>query len=142
MTLAELLVCLAIIGLLSSTSILLLQHAHVATRYAKAQADVLAISTAVQLSAIHTGSLPPTLLSLASVTKRGDGAVEAPYLASVPEAPPGWSPYAYDAAASGVYTVSTAGDGRTVLTGNMIRQPTAQAKASSSTQDPINGPTQ
>jgi hypothetical protein len=65
------------------------------------------------------GVIPPSgaggLAALTTAVTNGQGQVAGPFMAAVPTAPSGWSSYTYAAnTASGVFTISAAGDGTTV----------------------------
>ena len=115
-TLIELLIVVAIIGILAAIAIPLYANVQQRARVAKAQADARALGSAISIYGAHMGVLPTTLDELTSQATNGQNQVAGPFMASLPIPPSGWSSaYSYAATtASGVFTVSAAGDGTTV----------------------------
>src|SRR5437868_13573722 len=88
-------------------------------RIAKAQADARALASAVSIYGAHMGVLPTSgaagLTALTTTAVNGQGQSAGPFMASVPPAPSGWAAYTYTAnTATGVFTISSSGDGTTV----------------------------
>jgi type II secretion system protein G len=113
-TLIELMIVVAIIGILAAIAIPLFANVQARARLAKAQADARALASAVSIYSAHMGTLPTALTDLTSVVTNAQGQAGGPFMASVPTGPSGWGAYTYTSTASGVFTVSNSGDGTTV----------------------------
>jgi type II secretion system protein G len=113
-TLIELMIVVAIIGILAAIAIPLYANVQARARLAKAQADARALASAVSIYSAHMGSLPTALTDLTSVVTNTLGQPGGPFLASVPSGPAGWGSHAYTSSASGTFTISNSGDGTTV----------------------------
>jgi type II secretion system protein G len=115
-TLIELMIVVAIIGILAAIAIPLYANVQQRARIAKAQADVRSINAAVSLYQAHMGSVPPSLGALTSAQTNGLAQTAGPFLASVPSPPAGWpTPYVYTPnTSSDTWSVSATGDGATV----------------------------
>src|SRR6266446_5742433 len=113
-TLIELMIVVAIIGILAAIAIPLYANVQARARLAKAQADARALASAVSIYSAHVGSLPGALTDLTSVITNAQGQAGGPFLASVPSGPAGWGAYSYSSTTSGTFTISNSGDGTTV----------------------------
>ena len=114
-TLVELMVVVAVIGVLATIAIPLYVNMQARGRVAKAQADSRTLASAVSVYGAHMGRIPSTLAQLTSVTTNALGQPGGPFMAQVPTAPGGWSTYNYSAnVTAGTFTISTSGDGTTV----------------------------
>jgi type II secretion system protein G len=119
-TLIELMIVVAIIGILAAIAIPLYANVQTRARIAKAQADTRTLGSAISIYAAHMGTLPTALTDLTGQVTNGLNQVAGPFMGSVPVPPPGGSPtwntsYTYTPnAAAGTFTVSATGDSTTV----------------------------
>jgi len=119
-TLIELMIVVAIIGILAAIAIPLYANVQTRARIAKAQADTRTLASAVSIYTAHMGSLPGALTALTAQATNGLNQVAGPFMGSIPVPPPGGSPawgasYTYTPnAAAGTFTVSATGDSTTI----------------------------
>ena len=115
-TLIELMIVVAIIGILAAIAIPLYANVQARARIAKAQADARALASSVSIYAAHMGVLPTALAQLTAVATNNLGQTAGPFMANVPPPPAGWSsPYAYTASTgTGTFNISATGDATTV----------------------------
>ena len=113
-TLIELMIVVAIIGILAAIAIPLYANVQARARLAKAQADARALASAVSIYSAHMGTLPTALTDLTSVVTNTQGQPGGPFMASVPSGPAGWGTYGYTSTASGTFTISNSGDSTSV----------------------------
>jgi type IV pilus assembly protein PilA len=114
-TLIELMIVVAIIGILAAIAIPLYANVQARARLAKAQADARALASAVSIYSAHVGSLPGALTDLTSPVTNALGQVGGPFLASVPTGPAGWAAYTYTPVmTAGTFTITNSGDGTSV----------------------------
>jgi type II secretion system protein G len=121
-TLIELMIVVAIIGILAAIAIPLYANVQARARIAKAQADSRTLASAVSIYTAHMGSLPPTnsMNLLTAIATNSQGIAAGPFMASIPTPPgtaAGWpAAYAYVAnTAAGTYQISAFGDGTSVI---------------------------
>ena len=116
-TLIELMIVVAIIGILAAIAIPLYANVQARARIAKAQADARALASAVSIYAAHMGVVPTSLNVLTATASNGQGQTAGPFMGSIPSSPAGWStPYAYAGnTSSGTFVISATGDGTTVV---------------------------
>ena len=117
-TLIELMIVVAIIGILTAIAIPLYANLQARARIAMAQADARTLVTAISIYTAHMGTLPTALGDLTAVATNGLNQTAGPFMASLPVVPLGWTPsagYAYQAAtALGTFNLSASGDNVTV----------------------------
>ena len=113
-TLIELMIVVAIIGILAAIAIPLYANVQARARLAKAQADARALASAVSIYSAHMGTLPGALTDLTTVVTNSLGQPGGPFLASVPSGPAGWGAYAYASTTSGTFTITNSGDSTSV----------------------------
>ena len=114
-TLIELMIVVAIIGILAAIAIPLYANVQARARLAKAQADARALASAVSIYSAHMGNIPTALTDLTTAATNSLLQVAGPFMASIPSGPTGWSSYTYTpTASSGTFVISNAGDGTTV----------------------------
>ncbi len=113
-TLVELMIVVAIIGILAAIAIPLYNNVQARARIAKAQADIRSMASAVTIYAAFVGSNPTALALLAATASNSLGQTAGPFIAVIPTPPSGWStPYTFSTAAGGFFTISATGDGVT-----------------------------
>jgi type IV pilus assembly protein PilA len=114
-TLVELLVAIAIIGILAAIAIQQFESLSAKARVTRARADAKSIATAIGVFTAHMGAPPVTLTELTLVATNTAGITTGPFLPVVPSPPgPAWTPYTYTPMPGGQFTLTTTGDGVTV----------------------------
>jgi len=119
-TLIELMIVVAIIGILAAIAIPLYTNIQARARVAKVQADLRTLASAVSMYQAHTGSFPSAITELTVSVANNLGQTAGPFIGSVPTAPaggsPAWSAYtaAYASNANGTFSLTASGDGTTV----------------------------
>jgi type II secretion system protein G len=113
-TLIELMIVVAIIGILAAIAIPLYANIQARARIAKAQADARTLASAVSMFSAHMGTLPPSLAALNAAVTNSLGQSAGPFMASTPAAPAGWTAYGYTSTVAGTFTISASGDATTV----------------------------
>ncbi len=126
-TLIELMIVVAIIGILTAIAFPLYANIQARARVAKAQADARTLASAVVVYSAHMGVLPTSLTALTGSVSNGQGLVAGPFINPLPCVPnsnwnggadacavAGQVSYSYATAANGTFTVSANGDGAIV----------------------------
>jgi type II secretion system protein G len=120
-TLIELMIVVAIIGILAAIAIPLYANIQTRARVAKAQADLRTLASSVSMYQAHTGSFPNVITELTVSVANNLGQTAGPFIASVPTPPaggsPAWAtPYGYTPnSAAGTFALTASGDGTTVI---------------------------
>ncbi len=112
-TLIELMIVVAIIGILAAIAIPLYANIQARARIAKAQADARTLVSAISMYSATFGTLPGALTALTAANTIS-GVSGGPFMKSVPNAPAGWSAYSYSSNPCGTFTVTASGDSTTV----------------------------
>ncbi|HYE93873.1 MAG TPA: prepilin-type N-terminal cleavage/methylation domain-containing protein [Terriglobales bacterium] len=117
-TLIELMIVVAILGILAAIVIPLYGGTQLQARIAKVQGDVQAIASATAAYSAHMGALPPDLTALTAAVPNGMGVMAGPFLSALPAPPgggsPAWAAYSYTNNGDGTFTITTQGDNTTV----------------------------
>ena len=114
-TLIELMIVVAIIGILAAIAIPLYANVQARARLAKAQADARALASAVSIYSAHMGTIPTVLGALTTAATNAQNQVAGPFMASIPSGPTGWGSYAYTpVATAGTFTITNSGDSTSV----------------------------
>jgi len=113
-TLIELMIVVAIIGILTAIAFPLYANIQARARVAKAQADARTLASAVVVYSAHIGTLPAALDNLTASVSNAQGVVAGPFINPIPSAPAGWAAYDYQTSAAGTFTISSTGDSATV----------------------------
>ena len=89
-TLIELMIVVAIIGILAAIAIPLYANVQTRARVAKAQADTRTLASAVSIYSAHMGSLPAALTALTAPAINGLNQSAGPFMANDTRAASGW----------------------------------------------------
>ena len=93
-TLIELMIVVAIIGILAAIAIPLYANVQARARIAKAQADARSLASAVSIYSAHMGTVAINLTDLTVVATNGLSQTAGPFIATIPTPPTGWTtPY-------------------------------------------------
>lgn len=117
-TLVELMIVVAVIGILAAIAIPLYANVQARARIAKAQADTRSLASAISIYAAHMGVVPDgtDFTMLTAVATNGQGQTAGPFMARMPAVPAGWTTgagatYFYvGSSASGTFSITSSGD--------------------------------
>ena len=118
-TLIELMIVVAIIGILAAIAIPLYANVQARARIAKAQADVRALASAVSIYSAHMSVVPATgsLSVLTAVAVNNLGQSAGPFMATIPTPPANWTTaYSFTSdTAAGTFVITASGDATSVV---------------------------
>jgi type II secretion system protein G len=120
-TLIELMIVVAIIGILAAIAMPLYASVQAKARVAKVQADLRSMASAVSLYQAHMGLLPVALTDLTVTVSNAQGQTAGPFMNTIPTPPgtgtPAWSAYtaAYTSNSNGTFSLTASGDGTTII---------------------------
>jgi type II secretory pathway pseudopilin PulG len=117
-TLAELMIVAACLGIVASIAIPLHANAQARARIEQAQADLQMLALGVRQYADHMGTLPAALTVLMRPALNDRNQIAGPFIATVPPPPlggtPAWGAYGYMSRGDGTFSVTATGDGTTI----------------------------
>ncbi len=113
-TLVELLVVIAVLGVLTTIAMTVYHNVQARSRVAKAEADTRTLAGAIGTFSAHMGQVPSTLTDLTSAQTNVKGEIAGPFMASTPTPPAGWT-YSYSAGGTTGYQIVASGDSTTIV---------------------------
>ena len=117
-TLAELMVVAATLGILASIAIPLHVNAQARARIEQAQADLQMLALGVRQYKDHMGTLPAALTALTAAAVNNRNQSAGPFVATVPPPPfggtPPWGAFGYQSSTAGTFIITATGDGTTI----------------------------
>jgi len=116
-TLIELMIVVAIIGILTAIAFPLYANIQARARVAKAQADARTLASAVVVYSAHTGALPAALTDLTSAVIFNNVSA-GPFISPVPSVPQYWTGYTFTNNNDGTFQITSTGDNTTVCQGS------------------------
>ena len=106
-TLIELMIVVAIIGILTAIAFPLYANIQARARLAKVQADARTLASAVVVYSAHAGKLPALIGDLTTVVTSG-GIAAGPFISPLPTPPGDWTAYSLQLPGGGVFSISSA----------------------------------
>ena len=113
-TLVELLVVIAVLGVLTTIALTFYANVQARSRVAKAEADTRTLAGAIGAFQAHMGQMPAALTDLTSPQTNVTGEVSGPFMASTPTPPSGWT-YGYSGGGVNGYQITATGDNTTIV---------------------------
>jgi type IV pilus assembly protein PilE len=119
-TLAELMIVTAILGILASIAIPLHANAQARVRIEQAQADLQMLALGVRKYTDHMGTLPAALTALLRPAVNDRNQSAGPFITTMPQPPHGGTPawgfaYTYTPSSTGTtFSITATGDGTTL----------------------------
>jgi len=118
LTLIDLMVVVAVIGVVAALAIPLYANAEARDRIEKAQEDLQMLAAAVKAYAAHMGMLPAALTALTSTATNRLNWSAGPFMPWLPRPPsggtPAWGNYTYTSSTAGTFSLTASGDGTTI----------------------------
>jgi prepilin-type N-terminal cleavage/methylation domain-containing protein len=118
-TLIELIILVAVFGVVAAMAIPLHANAQARACIEKAQSDLDMLATAVMTYKAHMGILPPALTNLTATATNRLNWSAGPFMPRIPVPPRGGTPawgatYTYTSSTAGTFSISASGDGTTL----------------------------
>jgi type II secretory pathway pseudopilin PulG len=118
-TLIDLMVVVAVIGVVAALALPLYANAEARDRIEKAQEDLQMLAAAVKAYAAHMGMLPAALTLLTSTATNRLNWSAGPFMPWIPRPPSGGTPawgaaYTYTSSTAGTFSLTASGDGTTI----------------------------
>ena len=118
LTLIDLMVVVAVCGVVAALAIPLHVNAEARDRIEKAQSDLEMLALAVKTYAAHMGTLPGALTALTTTATNRLNWSAGPFMPLVPSPPrggtPAWGAYTYTSSTTGTFSLTASGDGTTI----------------------------
>jgi general secretion pathway protein G len=118
LTLIDLMVVMAVCGVVAALAIPLYANAEARDRIEKAQEDLQMLAAAVKAYAAHMGMLPAALTALTTTATNRLNWSAGPFMPWVPRPPsggtPAWGAYTYTSSTTGTFSLTASGDGTTI----------------------------
>src|SRR5262249_17352089 len=119
LALIDLIVVVAVIGVVAALAIPLYANAEARDRIEKAQSDLEMLAAAVKAYAAHMGTLPGAMTALTSTATNRLNWSAGPFMPLAPMPPrggtPAWSAaYPYTSSTAGTFSLTASGDGTTI----------------------------